>query len=158
MSKLTLHSQVDDVTRRQLVAALNYLFKSADLIPDGIEDLGYLDDAFVLRVTASLIRAERAELLDADSTGVLRRLAADADLVERYLEADYERAVRFVTGLSNIEARGKSVDAIVVDDAALGQFVEEVERWASGFESPTFSQDEKNLIRLRAFLQTKLPS
>jgi uncharacterized membrane protein YkvA (DUF1232 family) len=37
---------------RYLAAGLNYIFKSLDLIPDGIDDLGFLDDAFVLRVAA----------------------------------------------------------------------------------------------------------
>ncbi len=158
LAKLSLHNQVDDSSRRQLVSALNYLFKSVDLIPDGIEDLGYMDDAFVLRLTASLVGAERAELLELDSTGVLRRLAADAELVEGFLEGDYARAVRFVKGLGSTEARGRSVDEIVAETSALEQFVDEVEQWSQSFESLAFKQDEKNLIRLRAFLQTKLPS
>src|ERR1019366_7203839 len=33
----------DDATR-SLVSGLNYIFKSLDLIPDGIDDLGFLDD------------------------------------------------------------------------------------------------------------------
>ncbi|HOU94151.1 MAG TPA: YkvA family protein, partial [Polyangiaceae bacterium] len=36
-----------EVVRRGCAAALNYLFKSVDLVPDGIEDLGFVDDAFV---------------------------------------------------------------------------------------------------------------
>jgi uncharacterized membrane protein YkvA (DUF1232 family) len=52
-----LLSRVQDETepasvRKELAAALNYVFKSLDLIPDGIEDLGSVDDAFVLRVAA----------------------------------------------------------------------------------------------------------
>ena len=39
--------------RRYIAGGLNYLFKSLDLIPDGIEDLGFLDDAFVLRVASA---------------------------------------------------------------------------------------------------------
>ena len=35
------------VAQRRSAAALNYLFKSLDLIPDGLEDLGFIDDAFV---------------------------------------------------------------------------------------------------------------
>jgi uncharacterized membrane protein YkvA (DUF1232 family) len=40
--------------RESIAGGLNYLFKSLDLIPDGIDDIGYLDDAFVLRVAADL--------------------------------------------------------------------------------------------------------
>src|SRR5688572_3596208 len=39
--------------RRSAALALNYLFKSLDLIPDGLEDLGFVDDAFVFRVAAA---------------------------------------------------------------------------------------------------------
>ena len=48
---LSKHASDDEATR-SLVAGLNYIFKSLDLIPDGIDDLGFLDDAFVLRVAA----------------------------------------------------------------------------------------------------------
>src|SRR5512141_2772412 len=60
--------------RRHAAAGLNYLFKSLDLIPDGIEDLGYLDDAFVVRVAAALaIKSDPA----AREQPVLSRLAHD---------------------------------------------------------------------------------
>ena len=39
-------------TRQMIAGGLNYVFKSLDLIPDGIDDIGYLDDAFVLRYPA----------------------------------------------------------------------------------------------------------
>src|SRR5689334_15300502 len=63
--------------RRHLAAALSYLFKSLDLIPDGIEELGFLDDAFVVRVAARL--ATHVEALPA-----LERLAHDAELVSDF--------------------------------------------------------------------------
>src|SRR5579862_4015622 len=43
----------DDDGTRSLVAGLNYIFKSLDLIPDGIDDIGFLDDAFVVRVACA---------------------------------------------------------------------------------------------------------
>src|SRR4051812_10217831 len=51
-------SDAPEEVRRYVVAGLNYIFKSLDLIPDGIDDLGFLDDAFVLRVAASLAAEE----------------------------------------------------------------------------------------------------
>src|SRR3954454_8618117 len=47
-----------EALRRRVAGALNYLFKSLDLIPDGIEDLGFLDDAFVFRVAAAAVQAD----------------------------------------------------------------------------------------------------
>src|SRR5215207_10472011 len=72
-------------------SALNYLFKSLDLIPDGLEDLGFIDDAFVLRVAAAQVgESER------DATGVLAKLAGEAELISEFLGADYERLQRYV--------------------------------------------------------------
>src|SRR5690606_35992489 len=54
-----LASLLDDASlgeeaRESVAGGLNYLFKSLDLIPDGVEHLGYLDDCFVIRVAAEL--------------------------------------------------------------------------------------------------------
>ena len=46
-------AELPDGARRAIAGAVNYLFKSLDLIPDGIEDLGFVDDAFVLRVACA---------------------------------------------------------------------------------------------------------
>src|SRR5690242_19720317 len=70
---------LDESARRPIAGALNYLFKSLDLIPDGIEDLGYLDDAFVFRVAASAAGASAAARSDA-----VARLANDAALVREF--------------------------------------------------------------------------
>ena len=55
-------SDAPEAARRYVVAGLNYIFKSLDLIPDGIDDLGFLDDAFVLRVAASLAAEEAPDV------------------------------------------------------------------------------------------------
>src|SRR5262245_926601 len=52
-SRLLSSSVASESARRCIAGGLNYLFKSLDLIPDGIEDLGFLDDAFVLRTAAA---------------------------------------------------------------------------------------------------------
>ena len=41
-----VESTGSEAVRRNVTVGLNYIFKSLDLIPDGIDDLGYLDDAF----------------------------------------------------------------------------------------------------------------
>src|SRR5579871_5575951 len=71
-------SAVPEDARRHAAAALSYLFKSLDLIPDGIEELGYMDDAFVVRIAARL--ATHVEPIAA-----LEALAHDAELVSDFL-------------------------------------------------------------------------
>lgn len=152
--------EVDSVpkdAKEAITGGLNYLFKSLDLIPDGIDDIGYLDDAFVLRVSADL--AARENLGDVDE-GKLERLSAlsgDCDTIKEFLEEDYERLEGYVKGLRKGAARGRAVSDILEDDSILKEFLSDVEGFAKSYESPSFAREEKNLIKLRAFFDAKLP-
>src|SRR5450432_4142623 len=64
-----------------IAGGLNYLFKSLDLIPDGIDDIGYLDDAFVLRVAADLALREDTGDADAAVLKAVAQLANDCDML-----------------------------------------------------------------------------
>jgi uncharacterized membrane protein YkvA (DUF1232 family) len=136
--------------RRQAAAGLNYLFKSLDLIPDGIDDLGFLDDAFVIRVAAALAAA------DGGASGVIERLAGEAKQVKDFLGADYERLEAYVKNLHKGAARGRTVDDIMTDEGQRTQFAHEVSAWARDYQSPSFTRDVKTLIKLKAFLNAKL--
>jgi uncharacterized membrane protein YkvA (DUF1232 family) len=140
--------------RRHVASALNYLFKSLDLIPDGIEDLGFLDDAFVLRVAASLAGSK----LEGEHPAVLARLAEGSRLIEQLLGADHARLVRYVEQLVNGAARGRTTDEIVGDPDTRAAFVSELSGWARSYAAPSFSRDPKNLVKLSAFLSAKLPA
>src|SRR5215472_7317741 len=87
-----VQTKPDDEALRYLTAGLNYIFKSLDLIPDGIDDLGYLDDAFVLRVASALAVSET----HAAKEGALGRLADDARAVKDFLGEDYARLESYV--------------------------------------------------------------
>jgi uncharacterized membrane protein YkvA (DUF1232 family) len=148
-------SDLPEPIRRYAAASLNYLFKSLDLIPDGIEDLGYLDDAFVLRVAAALamVEAPGAE----EKAPRVMRLSKDAKLIAELLGDDYARLEAYVTKLKTAAARGRTVDEILNDDAIQRDFLNEVSGWATSYEAPSFTKDEKNLIKLKSFLSAKLP-
>jgi len=164
----TLAADADDISklltapgasvgaRRYVAAALNYLFKSLDLIPDGIEDLGFLDDAFVLRVAASLA-LDDSPSLRADAP-VLTRLASDKALVAELLGKDYARLERYVRDLTRGAARGRTVDEILDDEGTRNAFLNEVAGWSQSYQAPSFSRDEKNLVKLQSFLSAKLPA
>jgi len=142
-------------TVRRVAGVLTYLFKSLDLIPDGLQDLGFVDDAFVFRVGA---RGLAADELGADASGTLSRLAADAELIEEFLGDLNGRLERYVVGLESSSARGRSVSDVAADESKRAELVREVRQWADGYEAPSFSRDEKNLIKLRSFLSAKLPA
>src|ERR1700687_5594791 len=84
-----------DEVGRYTTAGLNYIFKSLDLIPDGIDDLGFLDDAFVLRVAAALAVSESGATQD----GILGRLSDEAKSVKDFLGDDYARLESYVRAL-----------------------------------------------------------
>ncbi len=153
-----LEAGAAEVAERRSTAALNYLFKSLDLIPDGLEDLGFIDDAFVVRAAAQAVKVESQESLAADATGTLTRLAEEAELVQEFLGDHYGRLTKYVAGLDQSSARGRTVTAILSDPAVRADFVREVREWAESYAVPSFTRDERNLVKLRSFLLAKLPA
>jgi uncharacterized membrane protein YkvA (DUF1232 family) len=146
------HTADDDGTR-SLVAGLNYIFKSLDLIPDGIDDLGFLDDAMVLRVACAQAIAAKPDA----KQGVVQRLGDDASAVRDFLGEDYARLEAYVRGLRKGAARGRTVEDIVTDKTIRDPFLGEVKAWAASYQVPTFTRDPKTLVKLKAFLNAKLP-
>lgn len=156
LSKVLSSTTAPEAARRYVAGGLNYLFKSLDLIPDGIEDLGFLDDAFVLRVASALALAEAPGLREEAPT--VARLAAETKLVQELLGKDYDRLERYVRGLTKGAARGRTVDEIIEKDDVRAAFLGEVGGWASSYGAPSFARDEKNLVKLQSFLAAKLPA
>jgi uncharacterized membrane protein YkvA (DUF1232 family) len=146
--------EASEETRRHVTTGLNYIFKSLDLIPDGIDDLGFCDDAFVIRVASAL--AVEADASAAEGEGPVGRLAKEAAAVSDFLGDDYVRLVDYVKGLPKGAVRGRTVDDIVADPDVRSAFVHEVGAWAAEYQVPSFTRDLKTLIKLKAFLSAKL--
>ncbi|MFO0626154.1 MAG: YkvA family protein [Polyangiales bacterium] len=148
-----LSAPLPDGARRALASGLNYVFKSVDLIPDGIDDIGYLDDAFVLRVAcAQVVAAGEGEV-----PARVAELGGEAAAVKAFLGADYARLDTYVQNLRRTAARGRAVDDILGDEAVRAEFVADVKGFAREYATPSFSREPKNLIKLRAFFDAKLP-
>lgn len=152
-----------DTSKRHVAGALNYLFKSLDLIPDGIEDLGFLDDAFVLRVAARVAINDLSPASVAFNSAhdgappVLSKLAKQADLVEELLGKDFVRLAKYVDALVDAPARGRTPEDLVTDETVRGAFLAELQAWAQSYQAPNFTRDDKNLVKLTSFLSAKLP-
>ncbi|MBW2463202.1 MAG: DUF1232 domain-containing protein, partial [Deltaproteobacteria bacterium] len=94
---------------------------------------------------------------DDDHTITITNLAKDCEMLKEFLEADYGRLEAYVRGLRNGSARGRSVDDIIKNDGVRTEFMSDVIGFAKSYRSPSFSREEKNLIKLRAFFDAKLP-
>jgi uncharacterized membrane protein YkvA (DUF1232 family) len=183
LTELLVDPSLPASVRVQAAAALNYVVKSIDLIPEGVEDLGFIDDAFVLRVAAAnaapALTANEDEGAhaapdsgDADerdrvpangeqgtlevAKATLRRLADEASLVQSFLGSDFPRLVHHASRLDHVTARGRSVEDIMNNPVTLNEFCREVRAWADSYEVPAFRADPKNLVKVRAFLSVKL--
>lgn len=143
-------SDLRDAAARSLI----YLTKSLDLIPDGLEELGYMDDVFVLRVAAARVpEAARS----GDTGAVVARLAADTELIRAFLEDDdYRRLEIYVEALADTAARGRTVEEVLNDAEIRASLISDVRTWAGSYRPPTFAPDEKSLIKLRSFMKTRL--
>ncbi len=157
LGDLVAIQDLPETARQLIVGALNYLFRSLDLIPDGIDDIGYLDDAFVLRVAAELASREDTSALEPEKLRSLNRLADDREIVLGFLEADFDRLESYVKGLRRGAVRGRSVQDIISDDPTRDAFLSDLQAFCKSYESPSFGREEKNLIKLRAFFDAKLP-
>lgn len=157
-----LASLLDDASlgqeaRESVAGGLNYLFKSLDLIPDGVEHLGYLDDCFVIRVAAELALQAGGDDASTEALRILGRLANDAELIHEFLGADVSRLVTYVKTLRRGAARGRSVNDILTDDDTRREFVQDVKAFCQSYKNPGLPAEEKSLVKVKAFLDAKLP-
>lgn len=157
LGQLLSVTELSEAARQTLAGGINYLFKSLDLVPDGIDDLGYLDDAFVLRVAVEQAAREDLTGLSAEQLRSLNQLGEDAAAIREFLGADFRRLEAYVTGLRKITARARSVEDILNKSQVQSAFLSDLRGFAKAYEPPSFSREEKNLIKLRAFFDAKLP-
>jgi uncharacterized membrane protein YkvA (DUF1232 family) len=157
LAQLLTNEDLPEGVRRLVAGGVNYLFKSLDLIPDGIEDLGYLDDAFVLRVSA-LLALTQYQVTDNSSRETLSRLAKESEHISAFLGENYARLETYVKALGKGAARGRTVDEILESKDICTELQNEVAAFTKSYQAPSFTRDEKTLVKLRSFLDTKLPT
>lgn len=157
LASIVEEGRLSDSVLRQCVVAIHYLFKSVDLIPDGIEDLGYIDDAFVLRVTSAGAVDGDSGAAEADRTGVLARLSDGVALLKEFLGPDYGRLAAHIRGLESVSIRGRTVENVLANEETRQELAKEAVAWADAYRIPSFTRDEKTLVKLRSFMHAKLP-
>jgi hypothetical protein len=56
------------------------------------------------------------------------------------------------------EVRGRSVEGLATNADLRAAMLADVRSFATSLTPPTFTRDERSLVKLRAFLTTKLPA
>jgi hypothetical protein len=144
-----------ELVRGFAAGALNYLLKSADMIPAGIEDLGFIEAAFAWRTSARLAR-EPGGAVHADSTGLLARFAEESGKVAGFLGELAPRFERRVEAQAAVEVRGRSVAPVLESPELAEQLSSEAEAWANGYVAPRFNESPYELVKLRSFFAARL--
>ncbi len=145
-------------TRQCAVGAINYLFKSVDLIPDGIDDIGYLDDAISLRFAAALIDVDELEKTNPAHAGKIEMLRRDLPVIREILgEGIFERFRHYSLSLPEGSARGRNPRQIVECAEALAATKSEAEAFRRSYRMPDFEKSDRTLVKLRSYFDTRLP-
>ena len=96
--------------------------------------------------------------LDKELLGRLEVLAKDVEVLEEFLAPElFKRLDTYSRNLKNGAARGRMVEDIVESSDVYHELSQEAFAFVQGFDAPSFSRDEKNLIKLTAFFEAKLP-
>jgi hypothetical protein len=166
LASLLAQEDAPERVRRFAAETLNQLFHVADLVPEGVEALAYLEGAFAVRVLARETWAspsgrteggEPSDLPLADSSETLSRWAGEAELVESLLGAeDYARLSAIVQALRERRSRGRSPAELLEDGEARTAALAEAQSWAERYRPPSFGSGSHDLVRLLSFLRTRV--
>jgi hypothetical protein len=138
--------ELPDEVRRASAESLAYLLHTVPLIPDGVEELGYLDVLF--RTRAICARGAGAE-----PTGSVAAIGREASRVRRFLGDDFERFV--AAGELPRGVRGATISQIMNEPEARAGVAAEARAWASEYIAPELRGGDEELVKIRAFMRTR---
>jgi hypothetical protein len=136
--------------------ALHYLLNLGDLIPEGLEALGYLEGAFAFRLLAQRALVGHPELAEAGAEGRVLRLAADAALVAEFLADDLPRFEALVLAPPATTRAGRAARDLLTDDALRGAVLSEAREWVELHRSPELADGPEELVKIGSFFRTRL--
>lgn len=156
LCRLVEQEELPVAVRRVGAESLNHLLYSVQLIPEGLEALGHLEDSFAFRVLAQQAVSAEPELASADTSGTLGRLAGEAEVLAEFLGAeDHARFGQLVIERAQ-RVRGRPVTDLLDPGDARTAALEEARSWSQSYRPPSFGTGEQDLVKLRAFLRTRL--
>jgi len=136
--------------------SLSYLLRASDLIPEGIEHLGYLEVAFAFRAVAKRALANESEGGESSLEGRVPRLAAEAALVVDFLQDDIDAFWELALAPASLSRAGRPATDLLEDAELLAATLEHARAWVELYRAPELSSGEEELVKIRAFFRTRL--
>jgi len=149
-----LASEMPDACRVASAESLAHLVRSLDLIPDGVEALGYLENLFAFRAIMRGAVGTSPEAAGADPT--FARLASEADLVASFLGDDFARLLEASARAQERTRPGQSSRDLLDDAELRSAALMQVRAWAATYSAPELALTEAELIKLRSFMRVRL--
>ena len=139
--------------RRLLVGALSFFIRKVDIVPDYVEGIGLVDDAFVLRVASALAEQSGLGELDVEVAAAIEALAESTAPIKEFLWDLYPQFEDFVRALPDQTVRGRTADNVLDDPAAREDFLREVNDELRLLEVKPFLDSDRVLTDLKAFIR-----
>lgn len=156
LANLLESSEAPEPFRRVSAEALQYLLRAADLIPEGLEPLGYLEVAFAFRVLAERALLEHPELAGPGAEGRVPRLAADAALVAEFLGDDLPYFARLTLDPAASTRAGRAAPELLSDDELRATALREAREWVELSGAPELADGGEELVKIGSFFRTRL--
>ena len=141
--------------RRAAAEALSGLLRLVQLIPEGIEALGYLEGAFAFRVIAERALAGSHEPAEG-ADGRVPRLAADAALVTEFLGDDLPRFREIWLTPEATQRAGRPASDLLDDEALRHDVLREARAWVEHYHAPELGEGPQERVKIESFFRTRL--
>jgi hypothetical protein len=136
--------------------ALSYLLRASELIPEGIEHLGYLEVAFAFRAVAKRALADAGEDGPSSLEGRVPRLAAEAALIVDFLQDDIDAFWELALAPAALSRAGRPAADLLEDAELRAATLEHARAWVELYRAPELSTGEEELVKIRSFFRTRL--
>jgi hypothetical protein len=136
--------------------ALHGWLRLVELVPEGVEALGYLEGAFAFRVIAERALADGPEPVEGGADGRVRRLASEAAVVAEFLGDDVSRLRERWLAPEATTRSGRPASALLEDDALRHDVQREAREWVELYQAPELGDGPEELVKIEAFFRTRL--
>jgi hypothetical protein len=149
-------SDAPEPFRRVSAEALQFLLRSAALIPDGLEAFGYLEAAFAFRVLARHSLDDHPELAELGAEGRVARLGTDARLVAEFLGEDMARLEALALAPAATTRAGRGAADVLTDEELRAEVLRDAREWVEHYRAPAIGDGREELVKIGSFFRTRL--